>query len=95
MGFPEWASENSFYDNLTNWEPREEDIFSAYKEIMDLEFPDRQILEKAMIGDEKWLICHLCMDAWEQSSCSDGMVRCPKCKNIMHNPRYKDELPHR
>lgn len=88
--FPEWANEESFYEALTDAEERETKIFKRYKELMDLEFPNPSITLSAEILDDQWLLCPTCIDAWESTS-KDGMVICPKCKQMMHNPRYKDE----
>lgn len=95
ISFPQWALFHSeFYDKLTDWEKKEENIFKAYKNKMDLEFPDHTISIMAQVGDLNWLICPLCLDAWESSAEQDAMVICPYCHNIMHNPRYLNELPH-
>lgn len=94
FSFPEWIKNDYFYDSLTDGEDKEVEVFKNYKQLMDLEFPDKTITEVAQIGDEKWLICPICMDAWENSDASMAMVICPKCKKMLHNPRYKDELPH-
>lgn len=87
--FPEWINEPYFQDNLTDGEEREVAIFKAYKEFMDLEFPKSSISEIAQIGDDEWLICPSCLDAWQYSSDRDALVRCPKCLKILNNPRYK------
>lgn len=93
--FPEWADNHpDFYDKLTDGEQKEVIIFKTYKELMDLEFPDSSISEAAQIGDNVWLICPLCMDAWQFSNEEDALVRCPKCKHVLNNPRYKNEWPH-
>ena len=90
FGFSEWANELGFYDKLADGEEREVSIFKDYKTLMDLEFPYPSITESAQIGDEQWLICPTCMDAWDSPGDKDGMVICPKCKNVFHNPRYKN-----
>ncbi len=92
--FPEWLKIPYFYDNLLDSYENEVQIFLAYKEAMNLEFPDSLITEIAQIGDEKWLICPFCIDAWISESFMDAVVRCPKCRNILNNPRYKNEYPH-
>ena len=92
--FPEWINEPYFQDNLTDLAPREVQIFKAYKKFMDLEFPDNTVSGVAQVGDDKWLICVDCLDAWENPDVKDAMVRCPKCGKIFHNPRYKNEWPH-
>jgi len=61
---------------------------------MDLEFPNPNVNLVATIGDDRWLICTSCLDAWESQVQDLAMVICPKCKQVMHNPRYKDQLPH-
>jgi len=88
--FPEWITEPYFQDQLTDDEEREVSIFKRYKELMDLEFPDPAISKVAQIGDSEWLLCPDCHDAWNDSDSKTGMVRCPSCKKIMQNPRFKD-----
>ena len=92
--FPEWINEPYFQDNLTDGEKREVAVFKSYKELMDLEFPESSIAELAQIGDNEWLICPACLDAWQYCSDKDALVRCPKCLKILNNPRYKNEYPH-
>jgi hypothetical protein len=67
VGFPEMIKDDSFYNNLTDGEEEELKIFRYYRKLMDLEFPNNSIKEKAQIGDEKWLMCPSCIDAWEGS----------------------------
>jgi hypothetical protein len=94
FGFPEWATQLDFYDNLTDGEQQEVQIFKNYKELMDLEFPDSSITEVAQIGDDEWLICPSCIDAWQCTNVKDALVKCPKCQKILNNPRFKNEWPH-
>lgn len=95
LTFSEWANDHpDFYDRLTDEEEEEVEIFSTYKELMDLEFPDSSVLDIAQIGDDEWLICSLCIDAWQCSNGKDALVRCPKCQKALNNPRYKNEWPH-
>lgn len=82
----------SFYDNLTDGEGEERAIFRKYKALMDVEFPNNTIKEKAQIGDEKWLMCPSCIDAWEDSDNRNAMVICPICKQMFHNPRYQPPI---
>lgn len=51
-----------------------------------LKISDPYIKESAIVGDDVWLICSKCIDAWEDNS-SSAMVICPKCKYAFHNPR--------
>ena len=44
------------------------------------------------MGDDKWLICPDCIDAWESSSAIDPLVRCPKCLKVFNNPRFKTNV---
>ena len=94
FGFTEWANQLDFYDNLTDGEEREVVIFRSYKELVDLEFPNSLICECAQLGDNEWLICPTCFDAWQCSNNIDALVRCPKCQKILNNPRYANEHPH-
>ena len=54
----------------------------------------RFISEIAQIGDDEWLICPTCLDAWQYNDDKDALVRCPKCLKVLNNPRYKNEYPH-
>jgi len=94
LGFPEWANQLDFYDNLTDGEEKEVKVFKAYKELMDLEFPDSTISQTAQIGDNEWLICPSCFEAWQYTINRDALVKCPKCQTILNNPFYKNEWPH-
>jgi hypothetical protein len=87
-GYYEIVNDIDHSDNLMERESKDMQIFYKRKKEMDLEFPDDSIKEKATIVDYNWLMCPICIDAWENTSIF-GMVECPKCKTIMHNPRYK------
>jgi hypothetical protein len=87
--FPEWINEPYFQDQLTDEEEREVSIFKSYKELMDLEFPDPSISKVAQIAGADWLICPECQEAWNDSNSSAGMLKCPNCSTLMHNPRCK------
>lgn len=96
IAYPEWAN-NPFHfrdmvENETEEEKEQVAIFQKYKQLMDLEFPDPQIKEKASPLEGGWLMCPHCIDAWQPFS-KDGMVICPNCKNIMHNPFYDKVVP--
>ena len=39
------------------------------------------------LGDN-WLMCPLCQESWEDHS-KYAMVRCPKCDQKLHNPKFK------
>ncbi len=72
-------------------EDKDLEIFYKRKKQMDLEFPDTSIKDKASLVDSNWLMCPICIDAWESRSIL-AMVECPKCKTIMHNPRYNKSI---
>lgn len=95
LSFPEWAKDPYFYGELIEDNSNDPNaiIFKKYKELMDLEFPDPSISETAQIGDAEWLICPKCIDAWQSKNDRDALVKCPKCKTIFNNPRYRDEWP--
>jgi hypothetical protein len=89
--YPEWANNPYYYDLLTDEEEIELNIFIKYKSLMDLEFPSPWIKDKAEAMDDHWLFCSYCIDAW-QSFSTDGMVVCPTCGRMMHNPNYINPL---
>lgn len=91
IGYPEWANNfYEYYDRLTDGCEKEVKIFKKYKYSMDLEFPNPSIFNKATKLDNKWLMCTFCIDAWETTS-QDGMVICPNCQRMLHNPFYEDK----
>lgn len=94
FSFPEWANDPYFYGELIEEDSSDKNAntFRKYKELMDLEFPDNSITAIAQVGDKEWLICPICIDAWNCPNDQDGMVKCPKCGKIMHNPRYQERL---
>ena len=94
FGFSEWVQDPNFYTNLVDGDVEEMKIFEKYKKKMELEFPNSSIQDKANIGDEQWLMCPYCIDAWEDPDKTMALVVCPKCLKTMQNPRNKDELPH-
>jgi hypothetical protein len=87
-GYEELVNIDNHNDNLMEREDEALEIFYKRKKEMDMEFPDFSVKGKANTIDQNWLICPKCMDEWESNSIF-GMVECPKCNTIMHNPRYK------
>ncbi len=88
--YPEWANApNTYYGKLTDGDEEEVEIFKQYKRLMDLEFPDPLILDYAKALDKEWLLCEYCIDAWKSTVTDQGMVCCPVCERMMHNPRYQ------
>ena len=55
-----------------------------------LKIPDQHIFKSATILDKTWLMCPDCIDAWESTS-KDTMVICPKCNQVLRNPRRDNE----
>lgn len=91
LAFPEWANSQYFHWDLVESDEEAWKIFRKYEKLMNLEFPNPTIKETAQIGDDKWLICPLCIDAWE-NQVQDALIICPKCQTVLNNPRYKDEI---
>jgi hypothetical protein len=89
--YSEWADDPDYYDLLTDGEEREVQLFKAYKQLMELEFPNPSILDQASSLDSEWLMCNFCIDAWQTES-TDGMLICPTCQRMLHNPHYRDKL---
>jgi len=57
----------------------------------ELSKPISEIREKAENLADDWLMCPLCQEAWESQS-KLPMVRCPNCKNKLHNPNFKADV---
>lgn len=88
FAFPEWAEDPDFSEKIRSRFELEVKLFSNYRALMDLELPDDSVKAIAQIADPEWLICPLCVDAW-QSVSTDGMIVCSNCKAVMHNPRFQ------
>ncbi len=89
IGYPELVNIPEHFSGLMDMNKKDGIIFFKYKEKMDFEFPDQTIKISASILDNNWLMCPICIDGWESRS-TDGMVICPKCQTVMHNPRYTE-----
>lgn len=89
IGYPELVNIPEHYAGLMDMIWSEGKIFFQYKAKMDVEFPDPSVKVIASILDENWLMCPICIDGWESRS-TDGMVICPTCHTVMHNPRYTE-----
>ena len=86
--FPEWIADEFFILKLIDGEKKEVEIFKKYKLLMDLEFPDPDVSEKATALEDGWVMCPTCIDAWQPNPL-DGMTVCPICHQTMHNPFYE------
>jgi hypothetical protein len=89
--FPEWINDPYYYGQLVEGDVPYVENFARYRMLMDKEFPHPSIEPVADIGDENWLICPACIDAWESSSLVDALTTCPGCKTIYNNPRYYND----
>lgn len=89
FAFKEWVDDPYYYDKLTDGEEEAVMVFRHYKKLMDVEFPDWSISKTASDLGDGWVMCPDCQEAWQTAS-FDGMLRCPKCSVLLHNPLYKD-----
>jgi hypothetical protein len=87
MAFSEWVEQETFFELLIDGNDREVELFQKYKLFMDLEYPSPTATETARELQEDWVICPQCSDAWESES-DLALVRCPKCRASLRNPRY-------
>ena len=94
------ATDTSFLDLLLDLNTMEdgEEFELSYKELnkiaddlieQELQIDNPSIERLAAILDKTWLMCPDCIDAWESTS-KTAMVICPKCNQILHNPRWKN-----
>ena len=42
-------------------------------------------IKRALLIQERWLMCPDCSEAWKPSSC-DAMIICPACDQLLQNP---------
>lgn len=91
FAFAEWSNNPfEYYDKLTDREEKEVSLFEFYKNLLDVEFPDLSNTKKATDLGENWVMCPDCDETWEVLVKS-GMLKCPKCNALLHNPFYSDE----
>ena len=94
------ATDTSFLDLLLDLNTMEdgEEFELSYKELnkiaddlieQELQVDNPSIEKSANILDKTWLMCPDCIDAWESTS-KNPMVICPKCDQVLHNPRWKE-----
>ena len=53
----------------------------------ELTIPNPKIKDIALDLGNNWLMCPICQETWEGHS-TYGMLCCPKCNNLLHNPKY-------
>jgi hypothetical protein len=87
LTFREWASDGLFYEKLVEDARDDPSAFAQYKVAFDCEFPDPSVETAASVIDKDWLLCPKCEESWQCVS-SDGMVTCPECQALLHNPLY-------
>lgn len=79
-------TDDTYADKLADKDLDALEAFNHYKKLMELEFPDPENpLTAKLLEIQKWIMCPVCDESWEEFS-FDGMVRCPNCKSVLHNP---------
>ena len=91
ISFREWTRDETFFERLVNGEQGAVEVFSKYKALLDLEFPNPSISLSATLSEADWLLCPQCGNAWETRS-KAGLVQCPNCSAILSNPRFGESL---
>ena len=86
MSFSGWVDEEAFYEKLVDGENWAVEAFRQHKSLMDMEFPNPLVTAKALSVEGDWVMCPKCSEAWESTS-RDGMLRCPRCFDLLLNPR--------
>ncbi len=90
ISFKEWANDINFYNKLSDYEIEYEKIFESYKEKIDYEFFNPNLILSKDFKLEKiekdWVMCENCFEAWQPTQ--NEMLKCQKCNNIYINP-YK------
>lgn len=85
FSYKEWVEDHGYYEELIDGAKKEVGIFARYKKLMDREFPDLSISKNAKNLGNNWVMCPDCTESWEETS-GLGMLECPKCGTILHNP---------
>ena len=87
IAFPKWSNDPDFEMRFKKGDSTAVELFKIYKNLIDLEYPDDAIYKLAQIVDDECLLCNDCKTTW-RSKGLEGMVSCPMCAIVMHNPRY-------
>ena len=87
IAFPKWAKDPDYERRLRAGNLEDAEVFKTYRNLMDLEYPDETVYKKARVIDDECLFCNECRGTW-RSKGAEGMVCCPMCLTVMHNPRY-------
>jgi hypothetical protein len=90
--FKEWMSDPMFYERLVDWHKTENAIFREYKELMDIEFPNPIKYKPVSYIEDDWCQCVACEHVWENFQTDSGMLRCPKCRQVLIDPRWAEPI---
>jgi hypothetical protein len=63
MSFPEMVKSEPFYTELIDDDASAKEIYSRWKRLCDLEFPDPSIKESSSVIEGNWVQCPFCIDA--------------------------------
>lgn len=86
ISFPEWANDESFFDNLVDGNKETEHIFNMYKETLYLEYRHPSITKLAIYLQDNWVQCPICTNYWELEYPAFEMCRCTKCNEVLLIP---------
>lgn len=82
--FKEAMDRYYFFDDLIECKNGAQELFLAYKKLMDLEFLDDK-LKTAEALEMNWIVCAYCNEVWNNYS-DNGILECPKCGKYNNNP---------
>lgn len=87
LAFDEWVSDTYFFDSLIEGYEPATSIFNKYKELMDLEFPDKSQKDGLLLDADNWVMCPNCDEVWQVEKLN-GLLRCSQCWSLLNNPFY-------
>ena len=82
----EWANLELVYANLLYTINNLNDmVLNILKTSLNQNKTLNNSIKRALLIQERWLMCPDCSEAWKPSSC-DAMIICPACDQLLQNP---------
>ena len=84
ISFPEWANEESFFQNLIEGGEASE-VWQKYREVLEMEYADSNLSNSAERLSDGWVQCFSCLNAWRPDLRLEN-IKCPSCSRNQLNP---------
>ncbi|SDQ64558.1 hypothetical protein SAMN05421664_1998 [Chryseobacterium soldanellicola] len=83
--FKEWRHNKYFEEEMMDNVGNANAIFEKYQNLINNEFPDKQLQSAISVGDN-WVMCCNCDNSWKLTNEENGIIECSKCHTRQNNP---------